>query len=1215
MLYFFKNKQLLLQKIISQILQIMNQLKPLFILSISIILMTSIGYSQPTSKVNNPKSSPQWVNMMKDVSINFYDVQKAANEYFEVNGKAKGSGWKQYKRWEHFTEQRVYPSGMRINHAQIWDEVTKYNKQFPSNNKSNRNAWTPLGPATSANVTGHWNPGIGRINVIALEPGNAQTIYIGSPSGGLWKTTNEGENWIPLTDNQPVLGVSAIVINPANTDVIYIGTGDKDANDNYSIGILKSTDGGITWNTTGLDWTIYQNRTISKLLMDPNDPNTIYAATTDGLYKTTDAGNSWNQTLSGNIDDMEFKPGDASIIYAITTRFYKSTDSGENFIEITDVPNSSRAQIAVSNDNPSYVYFLSSGSGIYRSENSGDSFVYRSAQPTPGNQSWYDLAFAVSHDNAEEVHLGEFNTWKSTDGGINWNLTTDWTWDNPIGYTHCDIHEMVFYEGVLYVGSDGLISKSDDGGSTWVNLTEGISMRQFYRIGTSKNDPYKIMGGSQDNGTSIYTNDHWHEWLGADGMECIINYDNSNIVYGTSQNGQFYKSTTGGNFGNIGITQPGGGNWVTPFVIHPTDPQILFVGSDEVRKTTNGMNSWTTISNFGMGNLNNLAIAESNADYLYASKNSNIYRTRNGGESWANISNGLPNLHISYIAIHPENPETIAVSLSGYDEGEKVYISKDGGTTWTNYSTNLPNIPANCVAFYLGDLNPLYVGMDAGVYYIDEDLSEWTSYMEELPNVIVNELEMQFDNQLIRAATYGRGLWEVVAIIYAPIASFEANQTTIPIGCSNNFINNSQGPPETYQWTFEGGTPSTSSEKHPPEIVYDTEGTYDVQLIVSNSLGSDTLLKEDYITVSTTLLPTINFVASDSMTCSGTEIQLFDQTINCPDTWEWSISPLSFNFVDGTDANSQNPKVIFELGTYSVTLTSSNTVGSSTLTKTNYIHSGGSSLPFIEDFEFDNIDKSSWVVENPDEDITWEITEVIGSQPGNKAPWINFINYPHFRERDRLISPPINFTGINNLVLTFDYAYAQRYAQIDSLLVFISDDCGENWTKIYENGPDGTGIFATSIRVDSSFVPQSSADWCGEGWGSSCPIIDLSNWDNKPNIKIMFESFTLFGNNLYIDNILISNNVGIPESSENEFNVRIIPNPSLGIFTIHANDMVGNIGINIINSQGQVFLSETTYNAEGNFERQINLQNHAKGIYFLKLSTKLGVEVEKILVK
>ena len=1192
----------------------MKSIKLILALCISIFLLVINGFSQNNSNTAN-SSSNNWVEMKKDLTVNFYDVQKAAHIYFDTHDKGKGSGWKQFQRWEYFTEQRVHPSGVRTNQAQLWNEITEFNKKYQTENKKSRNEWSTLGPRTSANVTGHWNPGIGRINIITLEPGNPQTIYIGAPSGGLWKTTNEGEDWVSLTDNQPILGVSAIAIDHTNTNIVYIGTGDKDASDNYSIGILKSTDGGTTWNTTGLDWDIYQNRTIAKLLMDPNDPSILFAATSSGLYKTTDAGNSWNQVLSGNIDDLEFKPGDASIIYAITTRFYKSTDGGDNFVQITGLPTSSRAQIAVTEDNPNYVYFFSSGSGIYRSEDSGNTFTFRSNQPTPGNQSWYDLAMAVSHENSEEVHLGEFNTWKSSDGAQTWALTTDWTWGNPIGYTHCDIHEMVFFGGTLYVGSDGLISKSTNGGATWTNLTEGIGIRQFYRIGTSKNDPYKLMGGSQDNGTSVYTDDSWHEWRGADGMECIVNYDNSNIVYGTSQNGSFYKSNTGGNNGNVNIAQPGSGNWVTPFVMHPTDPETIFVGNSEVMKTSNGMNSWTTISNLGLGNLNNLSIAESNPDYLYLSRGSSIYRTKDGGGSWGNISNGLPNLHITYIAIHPENPEIIAVSLSGYDDGKKVYISYDAGSSWENYSSNLPNIPANCVAFYVGDLNPLYVGMDVGVYYIDESQEEWSSFMNNLPNVIVNELEIQFDSQLIRAGTYGRGLWEASVQIYAPVANFEASQTSIPIECSIDFTSLSQGPPASYQWTFEGGTPSTSTEKNPTGILYNNEGVFDVQLIVTNNLGTDMLLIEDYITVSTTLLPSTNFSASDSVECSNQEIELIDLTLGCPNSWQWSFDPETITYVSGTNSNSQNPKVIFEIGVYSVTLTTSNIVGSSSLTKTNFIQSGGAVLPFIEDFETESIEKSGWSTENFDGLMTWSITDVEGSYPGNKATWMNIINYPHFGERDRLISPAINFAGMDNPILTFDYAYAQRYSQKDSLIVYISDDCGESWSRIYANGPDGTGIFATSPPVDTSFIPQSSEDWCGEGWGSSCSFIDLSNWNQAPNVKIMFESFSFYGNNLYVDNVLISNNVNIIEIPNNELQVNIIPNPSSGIFNISVNDVSGNIDMKIINSQGQTVLSKRIENVTGSFEKQINLSDQAAGVYFIKLCTNKGIDIRKILTK
>ncbi len=1179
------------------------------------MIFSNMSQAQNSNTSSNEDPTPPWVHMVSDMDVNFYDIQKAATEYYDINSQGKGSGWKQFKRWEYFTKQRVFPTGNRINHNQVWNEITKFNKKYENDNRINRSNWIPMGPSTSSNVTGHWNPGLGRINVIAVDPNDSNIIYIGAPSGGIWKTIDEGANWTPLTDDQPVLGVSAIAINPDNTDIIYIGTGDKDANDNYSIGILKSIDGGTTWNTTGLEWTINQNRTIAKLLINPEFPNILYAGTTDGVYRTANSGSTWTKILSGDIDDMEFKPGDPSTVYAITRKFYKSTDGGNNFTETTGVPTSGRAQIAVTDADPNYVYYFSSNNGIYRSEDSGDSFTKQSSQPNQGSQAWYDLAFCVSHLDAEEVHLGEINTWRSTTGGSSWIKTTDWTWNNPIGYTHCDIHEMVFFGGTLYVGSDGLISKSTDGGSTWINLSEGLTIRQFYKIGTSKNDPYKIMGGSQDNGTSVYTTDHWHEWLGADGMECVVDYTNSNTVYGTSQNGVFYKSNNGGNNGGANISQPGGGNWVTPFVIHPTENQTLFVGGSEVLKTTNGMNSWTTISGFGMGNLDCLSIAESNGDYLYASKEDKIFRTNNGGDSWSSISVGLPSLNITYIAVHPEKPETIAVSLSGFDNGDKVYISEDAGDTWTNYSSNLPNIPANCVVFASGNLNPLYVGMDVGIYYIDNGLTEWTAFMDGLPNVIVMEMEINLDAQLIRAGTYGRGLWETDLVMYEPEAQFEADQTTIPIDCSINFTNLSQGPPETFEWVFEGGTPETSVEKNPTGITYTTPGTYYVQLTVTNALGTDQLIKEEYITVSNTLLPAPNFTAEDSVACSNNPVQLFDLTLYCPNVWEWSFEPSTVTYVGGTNSNSQNPIIEFDPGTYTVSLTTSNSIGSNTVTKTDYIQAGGMQLPFVENFEFDNLRENGWDIENPDEQITWEIKEVLGSNPGNKAPFMNMIDYPRFGERDRMISPAMNFTGMSNLQLHFEYAYAQRYFQKDSLIVLISDDCGINWTRLYANGPDGTGIFATSPMAENSFEPQTSEDWCGEGYGAECELIDLSQWEGSPNIKIMFESYCHYGNNLYIDNVLISNNVGVDDFMELDSKIEIIPNPSNGIFNIHMSDVEGEIVIRVLNPQGLLITTETITTTNSEVNKQVDLSELAKGVYFVEINTVEGKEVQKVVIK
>jgi len=216
---------------------------------------------------------------------------------------------------------RTLPSGERQSQAHLWYEMEKFNANYSS--RSNvRSTWEELGPRVWEENTGHWNPGIGRVNVVVVDPNDSQTVYIGAPSGGCWKTTDEGENWEVLTDHLPVMGVSAIAIDPTNSNIVYIGTGDRDASSNYSIGVLKSTNGGQNWETTGMVHTIDQNLTVEKLLIHPNEPNTIFCSVNNGLYRSYDGADTWEQILSGHIDDIEFKPGDPSTIYALTKKFF-----------------------------------------------------------------------------------------------------------------------------------------------------------------------------------------------------------------------------------------------------------------------------------------------------------------------------------------------------------------------------------------------------------------------------------------------------------------------------------------------------------------------------------------------------------------------------------------------------------------------------------------------------------------------------------------------------------------------------------------------------------------------------------------------------------------------------------------------------------------------------------------------------------------------------
>jgi len=434
-------------------------MKQLFSLIIALIVITNYSKAQ------------EYVRLMEDQSSNFYDIQKSFNEYWDGKSYEKGKGWKQFKRWEWFMEPRVYPTGKLPNPALAYNEYIKFKntyslKKGAQNNKAAN--WTPLGP-TNWNSIG-WNPGLGRINAVTVDPNNSSTIYVGTPAGGCWKTTNGGTSWSPLTDNLSSLGVSGIAVDPTNSNTVYIATGDGDGNDTYSIGVLKSIDGGTTWNSTGLNWSTTQARVMRKIIIDPTNPNILFVASSNGLYKTTDAGISWTSVLGGSLRDIEFNPSNPKTLFACTnTLYYKSTNGGNSFTNITNgVPGAGvgRLSIAVTANDTNYIYLLASNSGdnsflgLFRSTDTGNNFSLRTNTPNvfgyntnggdAGGQSWYDMALAVSPTNKNEVYTGGINVWKSTNGGSSLTALSRWNW--PTGsfeYVHADIHTLDFYGNTL----------------------------------------------------------------------------------------------------------------------------------------------------------------------------------------------------------------------------------------------------------------------------------------------------------------------------------------------------------------------------------------------------------------------------------------------------------------------------------------------------------------------------------------------------------------------------------------------------------------------------------------------------------------------------------------------------------------------------------------------------------------------------------------------
>ena len=239
-------------------------MKNILILSIVLFTLTNVIQAQ------------EYVRLMEQQSSNFYDIQKSFNEHWDGKAYEKGKGWKQFKRWEYFMEPRVYPSGRIIDPSLAYKEFKKFKTTYskPKGSTNNKAAnWTAIGPT---NFNDNTSLRIGRINAITIDPNNDNIIYIGSPAGGCWKSVDAGNSWNPLTDNLGSLGVSGIAVDPNNSNIVYISTGDGDGNDTYSIGIMKSLDGGATWASTGLNWNTTQNRQTRKIIIDPNNSNILF---------------------------------------------------------------------------------------------------------------------------------------------------------------------------------------------------------------------------------------------------------------------------------------------------------------------------------------------------------------------------------------------------------------------------------------------------------------------------------------------------------------------------------------------------------------------------------------------------------------------------------------------------------------------------------------------------------------------------------------------------------------------------------------------------------------------------------------------------------------------------------------------------------------------------------------------------------------------------
>ena len=746
------------------------------------------------------QSAQQQIPKLSDIEIAF-DAYWEGKDY-----TVKGSGYKPFKRWAHHWQDYLQEDGTIAPPAVLWEawerkqgaESQQAPLGVPDENTIN---WSNLGPAVVTNSSVSIS-GQGRVNAIIKDPNNPQTLYIGAPAGGIWKSTDDGVNWIPLSDNLPQIGVSGIAIDPTDSNIIYITTGDDDAGDSYSVGVMKSIDGGQTWNTTGLTYLYTNYKTTNEIFIDPSNNNHIWVASTEGLQKSEDGGDNWEIKLQGNVVDFRFKPADnGDTLYAVAynynaSTFYLSTDHGESFVEIETIPSDpGRIQVEVTDANPEKVYVLKAyGSiyeqefqGLYISENSGLSFskTNQNSDIFNSSQVWYNMALTVSEDDENAIFVGALDIWKSTDGGNNFSQLNDWRYKNQ-NFTHADIHFLRYFDGVLYAGTDGGIYRSADDGVNFEDLSNTLSIAQIYTVSTSRPDSSKLAGGLQDCGGFALSGSNWNSYHGGDGMGTAVDPFDENTYYGMTQyGGSLYRTTTGGDGGwssrEYIASGPDKGEWVTPLEFAKSGD--LYAGYDQLYVLNGGL--WKQLSNHDFGhNLRLLTIDPININNIYVATEYNVFKSTDGGLTFTNI---LQTNHlVRDIEIHKTNNNQVWVLSSG-----TLYSSADQGQNFTSESTGLESAQSISHQQYSAD-DSLYLGTILGVYYTDNQVNGWYSISSDLPNVKVSDMEINPQDNILTVSTYGRGIWQTpIPAVTRPSYDLDLVQISSGVGsdfrCENDF--------------------------------------------------------------------------------------------------------------------------------------------------------------------------------------------------------------------------------------------------------------------------------------------------------------------------------------------------------------------------------------------------------------------------------------------
>ncbi|HEY3933385.1 MAG TPA: hypothetical protein VGL65_02075 [Gemmatimonadales bacterium] len=680
----------------------------------------------------------------------------------------------------------------------------------------------------------------GRIVSIAVDPHNAAVIYIGAASGGVWKTENAGATWTPIFDRQGSYSIGVVAVDPKDPSVVWVGTGENNSQRSvsYGDGVYRSDDGGRTWHRMGLE----KSEHIGRIVIDPRNSDVVYVAAQGplwsdggdrGLYKTTDGGRTWNAVLTVSertgVTDVALDPRNPDIILAATYQrrrhvwtlidggpesgLQRSVDGGKTWRKITSgIPGGDlgRIGLAVSPVDPDVIYATieadSSSGGIFRSTDDGLSWEKRSSYTA---QPMYYASLVADPFNVQRLYSMDVATQVSDDGGATWRGLGERS-------KHSDNHALWVdpKDADHYLnGNDGGLYQSWDGGKTWIYFAN-LPIGQFYDIDIDHASPfYHVCGGTQDNSsvcgpsatrssTGILNSD-WFVTTGGDGFVSRVDPADPNTVYAESQNGGMERVdlATGESVSIQPHEAPGADpsrwNWDTPIIISPQSHTRLYTASQRLYRSDDRGDSWQPVSpdltrkldrnalpvmgkvwgpdavakNQSTAFYSNVsAIAESfrQEGLLYVGTDDGLIQiSEDGGKNWHSVGTfpGVPaNTYVQRIIASPTDAKTVYVAFDNHQNGDFTpYLlkSSDAGHSWTSIVGDLPRRGGvYAVAQDGADPRLLFTGTEFGAYFSQDDGTHWTR-IPGLPTIMVRDIAIQRDHDDLVLGTFGRSIYVV----------------------------------------------------------------------------------------------------------------------------------------------------------------------------------------------------------------------------------------------------------------------------------------------------------------------------------------------------------------------------------------------------------------------------------------------------------------------